>query len=466
MQKHNDGADADGEAKPVRAVAPDKPAGSTGRAAVYVPVLTSRPGHQDEKTHAPEARLAEALGLAAAIELEVIASGLVPLRAISPSTLIGSGRVAEIKQTVADEHIELVIIDYPLSPVQQRNLEKALGAKVVDRTGLILEIFGRRARTAEGKLQVELANLTYAKSRLVRAWTHLERQRGGAGFLGGPGETQKELDKRMLQDTIDSIKLDLEKVKRTRALHRKGRTQVPYPVVALVGYTNAGKSTLFNTLTGAGVFAKDLLFATLDPTMREVKLASGRRIILADTVGFISQLPTTLIAAFRATLEEVLEAHVILHVRDIASPESEAQRVDVLRVLSELGIAVEGPDSHIVEVWNKADLLAPERLAELQLKSQREAAGAHVVSALTGAGVPELLAAIDAGIGKADELVTISISPSEGALMAWLHQNAEVLGHEADEDGRLRYRLRIDKTRAGRLKARLAEVGEAGARVV
>ena len=450
----------------MRAVAPDKPAGSTGRAAVYVPVLTSRPGHQDEKTHAPEARLAEALGLAAAIELEVIASGLVPLRAISPSTLIGSGRVAEIKQTVADEHIELVIIDYPLSPVQQRNLEKALGAKVVDRTGLILEIFGRRARTAEGKLQVELANLTYAKSRLVRAWTHLERQRGGAGFLGGPGETQKELDKRMLQDTIDSIKLDLEKVKRTRALHRKGRTQVPYPVVALVGYTNAGKSTLFNTLTGAGVFAKDLLFATLDPTMREVKLASGRRIILADTVGFISQLPTTLIAAFRATLEEVLEAHVILHVRDIASPESEAQRVDVLRVLSELGIAVEGPDSHIVEVWNKADLLAPERLAELQLKSQREAAGAHVVSALTGAGVPELLAAIDAGIGKADELVTISISPSEGALMAWLHQNAEVLGHEADEDGRLRYRLRIDKTRAGRLKARLAEVGEAGARVV
>ena len=465
MQKHSDGVDEAGSGRPSRPADHDKPAKSTGRAAVYVPVLATRASALDETTHAPEARLAEALGLAAAIELQVIASGLIPLRAIRPSTLIGSGRVDDIKQVVADEHIELVIIDYPLSPAQQRNLEKALAAKVVDRTGLILEIFGRRARTAEGKLQVELANLTYAKSRLVRAWTHLERQRGGAGFLGGPGETQKELDKRMLQDTIDSIKLDLEKVKRTRALHRKGRTQVPYPVVALVGYTNAGKSTLFNTLTGADVFAKDLLFATLDPTMREVKLASGRKLILADTVGFISELPTTLIAAFRATLEEVLEAHVILHVRDIASPESEAQRADVLRVLGELGLATEGPDSKILEVWNKADLLAPERLEELQLKSQREETGAHVVSAVTGAGVPELLAAIDARAGKADDLVTISIAPGEGALMAWLHQNAEVLGHEADEEGRLRYRLRIDKTRAGRLKARLAEVGKEGARV-
>ena len=471
MQKYIDGqSKADGATSPSELPRIPQSAGSTGRAAVYVPVLTSRGGSVTAATeasvHAPGARLAEALGLAAAIDLEVVANGLVPLRAIRPSTLLGSGKVEEIKHLVAEEHIELVVIDYPLTPVQQRNLEKALGAKVVDRTGLILEIFGRRARTAEGKLQVQLANLTYAKSRLVRAWTHLERQRGGAGFLGGPGETQKELDKRMLQDEIDSIKVDLEKVKRTRALHRKGRAQVPYPVVALVGYTNAGKSTLFNTLTGAGVMAKDLLFATLDPTMREVKLASGRRIILADTVGFISELPTTLIAAFRATLEEVLEADVILHVRDIASDESEAQRADVLRVLGELGIPTDGPDCAILEVWNKADLVEPEHLSVLQLKAGREASGAHVVSALTGVGVPALLAAVDDRLTKTDNILTLAIDPAQGALMAWLHQNSEVLGQEAGEDGTLRYRLRIDKTRAGRLQARLAAVGEAGARIV
>jgi GTPase len=442
----------------------------TGRAGVFVPVLA--PGHPisvkaaaNGTLHAPDARLAEALGLAAAIDLEVVAQGIAQLREINPATLIGSGKVEEIKQLVKADEIELIIIDYPLSPAQQRNLEKALGAKVVDRTGLILEIFGRRARTAEGKLQVELANLTYAKSRLVRAWTHLERQRGGSGFLGGPGETQIELDKRMLQDTIDAIKVDLQKVKRTRELHRGGRRATPYPIVALVGYTNAGKSTLFNTLTGAGVFAKDLLFATLDPTMREVKLESGRKLILADTVGFISELPTMLIAAFRATLEEVLEADVILHVRDIAASESDAQRADVLKVLKELGIATEGPDCPILEVWNKADLLTPERREELLRRATRETLGAMVVSAVTGDGVPELLAAVDARVGKRDRTLTLDVDAGQGQFLSWLHENSEVLDRQMTDEGRLILKLRIDTTRRGRLDAKLASIGPDAARI-
>ena len=469
MQKDHDGnGDTDGgaQASP-SAHFLDKPKGSTGRAAVFVPVLAARgPAAALTTVHGPQARLAEALGLAAAIDLQVVASGLVPLRAIRPATLIGTGKVAELKQLVEDEHVEVMVIDYPLSPVQQRNLEKELKTKVLDRTGLILEIFGKRAKTAEGRLQVELANLTYAKSRLVRAWTHLERQRGGAGFLGGPGETQVELDKRMLQDQIDSIKIDLEKVKRTRALHREGRSKVPYPVVALVGYTNAGKSTLFNTLTGAGVFAKDLLFATLDPTMREVKLTSGRKVILADTVGFISELPTMLIAAFRATLEEVLEADVILHVRDVASQESEAQRADVAKVLAELGLAVEGPECKILEVWNKVDLLAPERRAELAMRAAREPLGAHVVSAVTGEGVAELLVAVDARVAVAEETVVLEVEPAQGQFMAWLHQNAEVLERGEGENGRVRMVVRVDKTRKGRLEARVKAVGVAGVRRV
>ena len=463
--------DEDGEALPPSVEIVEGPPGSTARAAVFVPVLTANRHSANAAilagiAHTPEARLAEALGLAAAIDLYVVESGLAPLRAISPATLIGSGKVDAIKQLVKAQKLDLVIINFPLSPVQQRNLEKGVGAKILDRTGLILEIFGKRARTAEGRLQVELAHLVYAKSRLVKSWTHLERQRGGAGFLGGPGESQLELDKRLLQDRIDSIKLDLEKVKRTRDLHRAGRRQVPYPVVALVGYTNAGKSTLFNTLTGADVFAKDLLFATLDPTMREVKLASGRKIILADTVGFISELPTMLIAAFRATLEEVLEADVILHVRDMASPESDAQRVDVLKVLTELGIAVDGPDCPILEVWNKADLLSDERQTELRLRADREEGGALLVSAVTRMGLADLLSAVDERIAGADEVMTLDMDPAEGKLVAWLHQNAEVIKRGMSEDGRLVLKLRIDKTRRGRLTARLEETGVGRVRVV
>ena len=332
-----------------------------------------------------------------AIDLEVVDALAAPISEIRPATLIGKGKVDEIKAVCENAHVELVICDGQLSPVQQRNLEKAWNVKVLDRTGLILEIFGERARTAEGRLQVELAHLSYQKGRLVRSWTHLERQRGGFGFLGGPGETQIEADRRAIGDRIARLKRELEEVKRTRGLHREARNRVPFPVVALVGYTNAGKSTLFNRLTRADVLAKDQLFATLDPTMRGVTLPSKRKVILSDTVGFISDLPTQLVAAFRATLEEVLEADVLLHVRDISHPDSDAQKEDVLSVLSELGVAPEAQDM-MIEVWNKIDLLAEDQRGVV---AQRGPESAEVpVSAITGEGIDQLLARIDEALSR------------------------------------------------------------------
>jgi GTP-binding protein HflX len=326
-----------------------------------------------ENPRAFDARLGEAVGLAAAIDLRVVEAMIVGLQALRPATLLGKGKVEEVAGLVTALEIGLVVMDCALSPVQQRNLEKAWGAKVIDRTGLILEIFGRRAHTREGALQVELAHLAYQKGRLVRSWTHLERQRGGFGFLGGPGETQIEADRRLIQERMTRLERDLEGVKRTRGLHRKSRERVPYPIVALVGYTNAGKSTLFNRLTAAGVFAENLLFATLDPTSRAIKLPHGETAILSDTVGFISDLPTTLIAAFRATLEDVIEADVLLHVRDVSHGESEAQAGDVAHVLRDLDV---DPDdtSRIIEVWNKADLLDADERQRLAALASREGA--------------------------------------------------------------------------------------------
>ena len=397
--------------------------------------------------------------MAQAIDLDIAEGIVVPVPAPRPGTLFGSGKVAEIGQLVSGGEIDLVVIDHAVSPIQQRNLEKEWNTKVLDRTGLILEIFGRRAQTREGRLQVKLAHLTYQKSRLVRSWTHLERQRGGAGFLGGPGESQLELDRRLIQDRIDAIKVELTQVVKTRELHRRGRRKVPYPIVAIVGYTNAGKSTLFNRVTGAGVLAKDQVFATLDPTMREVKLVSGRRIILSDTVGFISDLPTMLVAAFRATLEEVIEADLILHVRDIAHPETDAQRADVNAVLADLGIRAEASDSRVVEVWNKIDLLAPADREEASWAAKRVEHTPALVSAVTGEGIVDLLASIDARFSTQDELVGLRIPAADGAVLAWLHENAQVLNQASDDDGVTIVQVRIARARHGRLVGRLKGTG-------
>jgi GTP-binding protein HflX len=381
----------------------------------------------------PGDALAEAVSLAGALDLDVAAAEVVPLPRARAGTLFGKGKLEELGALIAEREVGLVIIDGPLSPVQQRNLEKAWKAKVLDRTGLILEIFGDRAQTREGVLQVELAHLSYQKSRLVRSWTHLERQRGGFGFLGGPGETQIEADRRALDERIQRIKQALAKVVRTRGQHRKARARVPYPVVALVGYTNAGKSTLFNRLTGSGVLAKDMLFATLDPTMRAIALPDGRRAILSDTVGFISDLPHQLVAAFRATLEEVLEADLILHVRDIAHPESEIQAENVRAILGEMGI---GPDeqARMIEVWNKVDALAPEQADALRQVAGRTPRVA-AISALTGEGLPALLDLVAGELAEPTREETISLRFDQGRQRAWLFDRKLVRAEHAREDG-------------------------------
>jgi GTP-binding protein HflX len=426
------------------------------RCIVVVPVPLARRG-APALLRSSEDRKAEAIGLAQAIDLDIAVSICPPLNTIRPATLLGKGKVEEIKGLVEEHGAGLVVVDHTLSPVQQRNLEKAVDAKVIDRTGLILEIFGRRAQTREGRLQVDLAHLNYQKSRLVRSWTHLERQRGGAGFLGGPGESQLELDRRMIQEKIERLENDLADVVRTRDLHRKGRARVPYPVVAIVGYTNAGKSTLFNRITGAGVLAKDQVFATLDPTMREVKLPTGRRVILSDTVGFISDLPTTLVAAFRATLEEVISADLVLHVRDIASPESAAQRADVVQVLADLGVDEKEAARRVQEVWNKIDALAPIDRDEVDNQARRMEVPPVLVSAVTGEGVDALLAEIERRVSGRDEIVDVTLPASAGKLAHWLHENAEVISRELDESGQTHYRVRVDAIRKARLEARMRD---------
>jgi GTP-binding protein HflX len=426
------------------------------RAIVVVPFRRSD-GRLDKTVRTPEARLDEATGLAQAIDLEVVEAGLVPLSQIRPATYLGKGKVDEFAGLVKSLEAALVVMDCAVSPVQQRNLEKAWNAKVLDRTGLILEIFGRRARTREGTLQVELAHLNYQKSRLVRSWTHLERQRGGFGFLGGPGETQLEADRRVIEERIARIERELDSVKRTRKLHRESRKRVPYPVVALVGYTNAGKSTLFNRMTAAEVLSADMLFATLDPTLRAVDLPHGTRIILSDTVGFISDLPTMLVAAFRATLEEVIEADVILHVRDIAHEDTDAQAHDVQDVLKQLGIEA-GEGDRLIEVWNKLDLVTPERRQELANTAARRPAESRPVllSAVTGEGVGDLLAAIDGRVAAGRISFALSLDPADGAAASWLHRHTEVLEKSLDDQGRLAMTVRADPAKAALIRRRFA----------
>jgi GTPase len=410
-------------------------------------------------THSLHDRLTEATGLAEAIDLAVVDGQIVPVANPRPGTLFGSGKVEALRDRIAHDEIGLVVIDHPVSPIQQRNLERAWNTKVLDRTGLILEIFGRRARTKEGRLQVELAHLSYQKSRLVRTWTHLERQRGGYGFLGGPGEAQIELDRRMIDERIMAIRKELAVVVKTRELHRKGRRRVPYPIVAIVGYTNAGKSTLFNRVTGADVFAKQQVFATLDPTMREVRLPSGRRIILSDTVGFISDLPTTLIAAFRATLEEVIEADLILHVRDIAHAETDAQAQDVETVLSDLGIDTVARAGPILEVWNKIDMLNPVTRTQALSAAKFAEQSPVLVSATTGEGMAGLLEAIDARLGSSDEIVELTVPADAGRLINWMYEEAELLERENLASGEIRLRVRVAGEKKQRLLAQMRSAG-------
>ncbi len=426
-----------------------------GSRAFVIHVEPKNRNRADAALRDAEARLAEAVGLTAAIHLDVVQAQVAPLARPTPATLLGTGKVDEIAILAKADEPDVIIVNAHLTPVQQRNLEKAWNSKVLDRTAVILEIFGERAATREGRLQVELAHLNYQRSRLVRSWTHLERQRGGFGFLGGPGESQIESDRRLIAERIVRIKAELEKVKRTRSLGRQARKKVPFPVVALVGYTNAGKSTLFNRLTESEVLAKDLLFATLDPTMRGVKLPQGTKVILSDTVGFIADLPTELVAAFRATLEEVLEADVILHIRDAAHAESAAQKADVLKVLDELGA-----DRPMLEVLNKIDLLEPGQRQGLLARNDRPQASmtdrAIAVSALTGDGIPALLAALETAVTRDNITVSLKLDAADGSALAFAYRHAQVL-ERRDRGGKISLSLRIHPDDLGRFESRFAK---------
>ncbi len=433
--------------------------GAVDRAAPVQTALVIHPvrGHRSG-LRGDEARLAESVGLAEALDLRIEDAILAPLRSPSPATLFGSGRVEELAALCKERHIDVVVVDDALGPVQQRNLEKAWQTKVVDRTGLILEIFGRRARTGEGRLQVEMARLEYERSRLVRTWTHLERQRGGFGFLGGPGESQIEADRRLLRDRIAKLKLELKDVRRTRELQRRSRKRAPHPIVALVGYTNAGKSTLFNTLTNSKVLAQALLFATLDPTLRQLQLPGGRAAILSDTVGFISDLPHELVESFRATLDEVGEADVILHVRDISSPDTEAEAEDVERVLGQIGVGADS-ERKLIEVWNKIDLMdGPAREA---VEDRARACGAVAVSAATGDGLPELLRRVAEQVDPdAERVFDLAIGDGEG--IAWLYQHGRVVGRE-EHDSRVSITAKLSDQAFGRFE-QLRPMGHLNAR--
>ena len=425
---------------------------------MIVPVIKQSRAEMERSalsTRAPESRQQEAEGLARAIGLEVVASEIVSVNDPRPATLLGTGKIEELDQLLDENNIGLVVVDHPLSPVQQRNLEKAWVAKVIDRTGLILEIFGERASTKEGRLQVELAHLNYQRGRLVRSWTHLERQRGGGGFMGGPGETQIEADRRMLRERITKLERELEQVVRTRQLHRSKRKKVPHPIVALVGYTNAGKSTLFNRITGAGVLAEDMLFATLDPTLRRMKLPHGRTVILSDTVGFISDLPTHLVAAFRATLEEVLEADLILHVRDMADPARDAQSADVLRILADLGIDEAEQNARILEVWNKVDLLEPEEHDALMARAA-STEGVMAVSAISGEGIDPLMDQIATRLSGVLSETTITLKPQQLHLLPWFYEHTIVDERRDLEDGAVELDIRLASAEADRLESLLA----------
>jgi GTP-binding protein HflX len=442
---------------------PESARDAAGRVIVIGPYLRVRPGDPDAQpdSHAirnVEARLEEATGLARAIDLVIADAATMPISQIRPATYLGKGKVEEVVGLINANAVELVVMDCALSPIQQRNLEKAWNTKVLDRTGLILEIFGRRAKTKEGALQVELAHLNYQRSRLVRSWTHLERQRGGFGFMGGPGETQIEADRRLIGDRITRIENEIKKVQATRRLHRAGRQRVPYSVIALVGYTNAGKSTLFNRLTRSEVQAADMLFATLDPTLRALHLPHGGKAMLSDTVGFISNLPTQLVAAFRATLEEVIEADIILHVRDISHEDAEAQERDVENVLRQLGIDLEA-GSRIIEVWNKIDRFDPEQRENLENIAARRPPEqpCFIVSAQSGEGIDALLAAIEEKLAAARITLDLSVDAADGAGVSWLHRNAEVLSKELRGD-RFVMIVRVDPTKRDAVVSRFAAV--------